>query len=40
MHVDLFRDKINLLKVRKCESEGIYMHFSGDKTTRVYSSWH
>lgn len=36
MHVDIFRDKTNLLKVRKCEGEGVYMRFSGDKTNEIF----
>lgn len=36
MHVDLFRDKINILKVRDCERERIYMCFSGDKQNEIF----
>lgn len=36
MHVDLFRDKTNVMKVRDCEGEGIYMRFSGDKENEIF----
>lgn len=36
MHVDLFRDKTNVLKVRDCQGEGIYMRFSGDRQNEIF----
>ena len=36
MHIDLFRDKTNLLKVRLNEAEGVYFRFSGDTQEEIF----